>query len=79
MEYKDTFKNDQGVELEIKAKAECPTDESMFEALSFIAQSLHRFYSDTAEVCKEETEGRSMRGSYNCPEKRGEKDIWLPL
>lgn len=49
MEYKNTFKNEQGVELEIRIKAECPTDESMRKTLSFIAQSSHKFYLEVAE------------------------------
>ena len=39
MEYSRTFKSEQGVELEMKVKVECFTEESMREALSLIAQS----------------------------------------
>lgn len=52
MEYSRTFKGEQGVGLEMKVKVECFTEESMREALSLIAQSSHKFYLDTAKVCK---------------------------
>lgn len=54
MEYSRTFKGDQGVGLEMKVKVECFTEESMREALSLIAQSSHKFYLDTAKVCKDQ-------------------------
>ncbi len=54
MEYSRTFKSEQGVELEMKVKVECFTEESMREALSLIAQSSHKFYLDTAKVCKDQ-------------------------
>ena len=53
MEYSRTVKSEQGVELEMKVKVECFTEESMREALSLIAQSSHKFYLDTAKVCKD--------------------------
>lgn len=49
MEHKSVFKDDQGTEVEIKIKAECPTYESMRKTLSFIAQSSHKFYLEAAE------------------------------
>lgn len=52
MEYSRTFKGEQGVGLEMKVKVECFTEESMREALSLIAQGSHKFYLDTAKVCK---------------------------
>lgn len=54
MEYSRTFKGEQGVGLEMKVKVEGFTEESMREALSLIAQSSHRFYLDTAKVCKDQ-------------------------
>lgn len=54
MEYSRTFKGDQGVRLEMKVKVECLTEDSMREALSLIAQSSHKFYLDTAKVCKDQ-------------------------
>lgn len=54
MEYSRTFKGDQGVRLEMKVKVECFTEDSMREALSLIAQSSHKFYLDTAKVCKDQ-------------------------
>lgn len=54
MEYSRTFKGDQGVGLEMKVKVECFTEESMREVLSLIAQSSHKFYLDTAKVCKDQ-------------------------
>lgn len=54
MEYSRTFEGDQGVGLEMKVKVECFTEESMRETLSFIAQSSHKFYLDTAKVCKDQ-------------------------
>lgn len=38
----------------MKVKVECFTEESMREALSLIAQSSHKFYLDTAKVCKDQ-------------------------
>ena len=47
MEYKNTFNNESGVEVEIRIKAECPSEEAKFKALSFMAQCSHRFYLET--------------------------------
>ena len=48
-EYSNTYHSEDGTEVEIKIKAECPTQDDVREALSFMAQSSHRFYLETAE------------------------------
>ena len=48
-EHKKIYTNENGVELEIKMKAECSTDGEMREALSFMAQSSHNFYLEMAK------------------------------
>ena len=48
-EYSNTYHSEDGTEVEIKIKAECPTQDGVRKALSFMAQSSHRFYLETAE------------------------------
>lgn len=50
MEYSKIFRNENGAEVEFRVKAECSTKEEMRKALSFIAQSSHQFYLETAET-----------------------------
>lgn len=47
--YSNTYSNEDGVLVEITMKAECPTQDDARKALSFMAQSSHRFYLETAE------------------------------
>lgn len=49
MDHEKTYKGEQGMEMEIRIKAECLTDENICKTLSFIAQSSHRFYLEVAE------------------------------
>ena len=48
-EYSNTYRSEDGTEVEIKIKAECPTQDDVRKALSFMAQSSHRFYLEAAE------------------------------
>ena len=48
-EYSNTYHSEDGTEVEIKIKAECPTQDDVRKALSFMAQSSHRFYLEAAE------------------------------
>lgn len=47
--YSNTYSNEDGVLVEITMKAECPTQDDARKALSFMAQSSHRFYLEAAE------------------------------
>ncbi len=49
IEHNNIFKNKDGTEVEFKIKTECSTTEEMRRTLSFMAQSSHRFYLETAE------------------------------
>lgn len=49
MDHEKTYKDEQGIEMEIRIKAECLTGENIRKTLSFIAQSSHRFYLEVAE------------------------------
>lgn len=48
-EYSNTYSNKDGVLVEITMKAECPPQDDARKALSFMAQSSHRFYLEAAE------------------------------
>ncbi len=48
-EYSNTYRSEDGTEVEIKIKAECPTQDNIRKALSFMARSSHRFYLEAAE------------------------------
>lgn len=48
MEHCKVLKNEDGVEIEFKIRAECSTYEDMQKALSFIAKSSHNFYLEVA-------------------------------
>ena len=48
-EYSNTYRSEDGTEVEIKIKAECPTQDDVRKALSFMAQSSHRFYLEAAD------------------------------
>lgn len=37
-EYSNTYRSEDGTEVEIKIKAECPTQDDVREALSFMAK-----------------------------------------
>ena len=51
-EHSNVYRSEDGTEVEIKIKAECPTQDDARKALSFMAQSSHRFYLETAEKIK---------------------------
>ena len=48
-EYSNTYRSEDGTEVEIKIKAECPTQDDVRKALSFMARSSHRFSLEAAE------------------------------
>lgn len=62
--YSSTYSNEDGVLVEITMKAECPTQDDARKALSFMAQSSHRFYLEAAEKINYCTaEGQSSAAS----------------
>lgn len=62
--YSNTYSNEDGVLVEITMKAECPTQDDARKALSFMAQSSHRFYLEAAEKINYCTaEGQSSAAS----------------
>lgn len=48
MEYTETFKDDNGTEVQITMKTDCRTENERKEAISFMAQSSRRFYLQVA-------------------------------
>lgn len=50
MEYSRTFKSEQGVELEMRIKADRPKVEETRDVLKFISQSSHSFYLEAARL-----------------------------
>lgn len=48
-EHSNVYRSEDGTEVEIKIKAECPTQDDVRKALSFMAQSSRRFYLEAAE------------------------------
>lgn len=48
LEHSNTFRNENGVEVEFKIKAEHTAIKEMQKTLSFLAQSSHSFYLETA-------------------------------
>ena len=48
-EYSNTYRSDDRIEVELNIKAKCLTQDDARKALSFMAQSSHRFYLETAE------------------------------
>lgn len=51
-EYSNIYKSEDGVEVEIKIKAECSSEEDMRKALAFMAQSSHCFYLEAGNALK---------------------------
>lgn len=49
MEYNNTFKNEDGTEVEIKIKTKSSKPEENRRTLSFIAETSHRIYLDVAK------------------------------
>lgn len=49
VEYKNIFKSEDGAVLEMKIKADCPTQEDMHKTISFVAKSARKFYLQVAE------------------------------
>lgn len=67
-EHKKIYTNENGVELEIKMKAECSTDGEMREALSFMAKSSHNFYLEMAkEISNELVCEKKAKNIFACP------------
>ena len=48
-EYSNTYRSEDGIEVEIILKAKCLPQDDARHALRFMAQSSHRFYLETAE------------------------------
>lgn len=49
VEHDMSFKNEDGTEVVIKMKTDCHTKDEMCKAVSFMAQSSHKFYLEMAE------------------------------
>lgn len=79
MEYSKTFKNRQGVELEMRVKAVCAASEDMHGVLGFIAQSSHDFYLGTAREWMDAVPGEENI-TYELSDedaKEIEKELWI--
>lgn len=53
-EYSKEYRNEDGIEVEIKIKAECISEEDLRKALAFMAQSSRSFYLEAGNVLKTE-------------------------
>lgn len=53
-EYSNTYKDENGTEIEIRLKAERPTDAYMRETLRFIPSCAQSFYLEVAEKLNNE-------------------------
>lgn len=51
-EYSNAYQNEDGVEVEIKIKAECSSEEDLRKALAFMALSSRRFYLEAGNSLK---------------------------